>query len=195
MTITNIASSIQSWPVLNPPHGVNVIDKHHEVEDIAPMLEEQIKHLELIQAAVSRMAQNSFTMRGWAVTLVSAILVVAHEIAGWEYLLIALLPAFLFWGFDAYYLRWERLFRKLYDKVRLQSETEWNADPFTLDAYALKKDVKSWFATCWASCISWLYIPLIVLIVTATLYTANKQQESEKAPTNGEESILQLPLR
>lgn len=32
--------------------------------------------------------------------------------------ILAYFPAFAFWGLDAYFLRQERLFRKLYDSVR-----------------------------------------------------------------------------
>jgi len=37
------------------------------------MDEDQRKHLELIQAVITRMAGNSFLIRGWSVTLVSAL--------------------------------------------------------------------------------------------------------------------------
>jgi len=36
------------------------------------MNEDQRKHLELIQGVITRMAGNSFLIRGWSVTLVSA---------------------------------------------------------------------------------------------------------------------------
>lgn len=136
------------------------------------MHEGQVKHLDFIQAAIGRMAQNSFTMKGWAVTLVSAILVVAHEIGGWQYLLIALLPAFVFWGFDAYYLSLERMFRELYEEVRLQGETEWTKDPFRLDPYKMREKVDNWLDTCWSNCVVWLYLPMVILILLATIYTA-----------------------
>jgi len=36
-------------------------------------MEAKIKHLELIQTVISRMARNSFILKGWGVTLISAI--------------------------------------------------------------------------------------------------------------------------
>lgn len=159
------------------------------------MKEEQIKHLEMIQAVITRMASNSFAIKGWTITLVSAILVVAHEIAGWPYLLIALIPAIVFWGLDAYYLRLERIFRKLYDTIRLQQYNEWGKDPFTFDISTMRNQVKNWFVTCWATCNWLLYVPLIITIAVVTLYTAKNNSQLEDNSNNGKKSVLQLPLQ
>src|SRR2546428_5572109 len=80
--------------------------------------EQKVKHLEMIQAVVSRLAGNSFSIKGWSITLVSALFALAAKDANARYAALALLPALCFWGLDAYYLRQERLFRKLYDAVR-----------------------------------------------------------------------------
>ena len=83
------------------------------------MTEIQVKHLEFIQAVIKRMAGNSFQIKAWAVVLVSALLGfgVQQESAGFA--VIAVFPAVVFWTLDAFYLRQERLFRELYDAVRL----------------------------------------------------------------------------
>ena len=161
--------------------------------DFTVMHEGRIRHLELIQGVISRMAQNSFMMKGWAVTLVSAILVVAHEVAGWEYLLVALLPALVFWGFDAFYLRRERLFIALYDVVRSQSDAEWNEDPFTFGTDTRADGVDGWFRVCRSRSVVWLYLPMVFLIVGMTVYTGIHQKNKKGEPQHGEESVLQLP--
>ena len=79
-------------------------------------------YLELIQGVISRMAGNSFLLKGWSVTLAAALLAVAANEARARFSAVALLPAFAFWGLDAYYLRQERLFRCLFDHVRLASD-------------------------------------------------------------------------
>jgi len=38
------------------------------------MSENEIKHLEFIQTNIARMGQNSFQMKGWAITIVTALL-------------------------------------------------------------------------------------------------------------------------
>ena len=78
----------------------------------------KVKHLEMLQKIITRMARNSFLLKGWTITLISALFVLSDFGNNQNFVLLALLPAIAFWGLDAYYLRQERLFRKLYDKVR-----------------------------------------------------------------------------
>src|SRR5271165_383035 len=89
------------------------------------MSTEQIKHLEFIQAVITRMANNSFLLKGWSVTLTVTFLALAARNSNSKFALAALIPPICFWFPDAYYLRQERLFRKLYDQVRQLSSTEW----------------------------------------------------------------------
>lgn len=79
---------------------------------------EKIKHLELIETIIERMARNSFLLKGWAVTLIVGILALAGRRENPQFFLIALLPIVMFWGLDSYYLYQERLYRGLYDWVR-----------------------------------------------------------------------------
>ena len=78
----------------------------------------RIAHLQMIQAIITRMAGNSFRVKGWTVTLVTALFVLAAVDANGLFVYMAYLPAVMFWALDAYFLRQERLFRKLYDHVR-----------------------------------------------------------------------------
>lgn len=82
------------------------------------------KHLELIQGVINRMANNSFLLKGWAVTLVVGILALATKEMSREYFAIAYIPILTFWGLDSYYLFQERLYRSLYDNVRKTGENE-----------------------------------------------------------------------
>jgi len=80
--------------------------------------EKQIKHLEMIQAVIARMAGNSFALKGWAVTVAGAVLAFGADRKDTAVALLALVPAIVFWGLDGYYLALERRFRALYDDVR-----------------------------------------------------------------------------
>ena len=73
-------------------------------------MEGKIRHLELVQGIISRMANNSFMLKGWAVTLVAGIFVLAGKDTNKLYFLVAYIPVIVFWGLDAYYLLQERLF-------------------------------------------------------------------------------------
>jgi len=72
----------------------------------------------MIQAVISRMANNSFMLKGWAVTLVAGVFALSAKDANQMYFLIAYIPIVLFWFLDSYYLQLERKFRVLYNKVR-----------------------------------------------------------------------------
>ena len=80
-------------------------------------MENKIKHLEFIQSTITRMNQNSFQIKGWMITLVSALLALYASSEKVVYILIAIVPAIVFWFLDAYYLQQERRFRGVYNDV------------------------------------------------------------------------------
>jgi hypothetical protein len=82
-------------------------------------VESKLKHLEFIQQIITRMNVNSFLLRGWSVTLVSALFAFATKDSNIEYILITYISTPLFWVLDGYYLSQERKFRNLYKKVSL----------------------------------------------------------------------------
>ena len=77
-----------------------------------------IKHLELIQVVIARLGSNGFVVKGWAVTVAGLFLGFAVESSNYRLALISVLPTLAFWYLDTYFLRSERLFRSLYDRVR-----------------------------------------------------------------------------
>lgn len=90
------------------------------------MTENQIKHLEFIQNIITRMNSNSFQIKGWMITIVSALLAIFASSEKKEvlYLFVAIAPTLIFWFLDAYYVRQERKFRGLYDDVRTPPKSE-----------------------------------------------------------------------
>lgn len=93
------------------------------------------QHLEFIQNIISRMANNSFLIKGWSVTLVAALFALAAKDANESYIMLAYFPAILFALLDAYYLYQEKLFRDLYDKVRGVEDPDYDmsTEEFTKD--------------------------------------------------------------
>lgn len=104
-------------------------------------MENKHKHLEFIQNAINRIAGNSSLLKGWTVTLVSAIFALAQKDANRAYLLVTILPGLIFWFLDGYFLRQEKLFRKLYDHVRLLDEDQIDFSMNTLPFQASVDDV------------------------------------------------------
>lgn len=82
------------------------------------MEENRIKHLEFIQNIINRMNSNSFQIKEWMITIVSALLALYANSNNVTYIFVAIVPTLLFWYLDAYYLQLERKFRGLYDDVK-----------------------------------------------------------------------------
>lgn len=85
-------------------------------------MENKRQHLQMIQDVISRMAQNSFFLKGWAVTVVIGILALSFKELDWKYPTISAVALFFFWLADSYYLSRERLFVCLYDSIRSKTE-------------------------------------------------------------------------
>lgn len=126
-------------------------------------MDAKLKHLEFIQAVISRMAGNSFLLRGWSVTLVVAVLALANGQDSKKLLIIlAVFPVLMFWGLDGYFLRQERLFRKLYDRIRLLKEEEID---FSMDTSTVSDSVVSWLAVSRSKTLMSFYLPVVILLV------------------------------
>ena len=72
-------------------------------------------HLEMLQGVVQRMAENSRSCKLWSITALSAVLFLAARTGTPWHTLIALVPLFLFFLLDVYYLSLERRFRGSYE--------------------------------------------------------------------------------
>lgn len=125
-------------------------------------MEKKLKHLEMIQNIVNRMASSSFFLKGWTVIFVAAVLGFALKDSKPPYVWMAAIPALSFWGLDGFYLRQEKLFRKLYDKVR---GLRYEEIDFSMDTSQVEKEVKNWFCVCFSKTIGWFYIPILAVIL------------------------------
>jgi hypothetical protein len=133
--------------------------------------EARVKHLELIQAVISRLGNDGFLMKGWAITLAAAFLAFAVNSDDVWLAVASVFPTGVFWGLDAYFLRAERLFRKLYGRVR-----EGSADiaPFFMSATAptftrlLSQEEKaqlSWWKIMRRPSLFWFYLAIVAAAV------------------------------
>ena len=129
-------------------------------------MEQKIKHLEMVQSVVSRMANNSFVIKGWCVTLVAALFALGSGSGNTEYVFLAYFPAIMFWILDAYFLWQERLYRKLYEKVRLTDE---RLIDFSLNTQTVKNNVSSWQKTSFSTTLLIFYGTLIIAILIVIL--------------------------
>ena len=81
-------------------------------------MDERIAYLQMIQSVIGRMARNSFLIKGWSITVVAALGALAAARTSELFVYLACFPVVMFWALDAYFLRQERLFRKLWDHAR-----------------------------------------------------------------------------
>jgi len=125
------------------------------------MKETKAKHIDIIQSTISRMAQNSFIVKGWAVTILIGLFVFLQKNESKSDLFIYITPILFFWVLDSYYLWQERLFRKLYNKIidDLTSESDLSMDTSTF------KENYSFFRTLFSVSELLSYGVLLVLVI------------------------------
>lgn len=135
-------------------------------EDLKEILKQEII---LIQDVIKRMASNSFMIKGWTVTVVAITLLLRGDRP--VYAAVAFLPTLVFWGLDGYFLRQEKLYRKLYDWViinRLSSdELIYDLKPQT----RFKDDVNSWFCVTFSRTLWPFYGMVFLLVVIYWIYS------------------------
>ena len=92
--------------------------------------EKVIKHLEMIQAIINRLGSNSFLLKGWSMTVIVAtmVLIARYDVQSPCIVLAVLFPVLGFWILDGYFLWQERLFRQVYNEIRVQSDTDFEMD-------------------------------------------------------------------
>lgn len=81
--------------------------------------EMRMKHLELVQNAVTRMGANSAALKGYCMAIVAALIALAGAIDKPKVLFLGLPIVFVFAVLDAAYLSLERGFRNHYNDLRL----------------------------------------------------------------------------
>jgi hypothetical protein len=79
---------------------------------------ENVKHLELIQNTITRVANNSFLIKGWTLTISAALTGLAVNTVSGRLSAVASIAIVAFWMLDTVYLRQERLYRLLFENVR-----------------------------------------------------------------------------
>lgn len=135
------------------------------------MSKQNIKHLEFIQANIARMNQNSFQMKVWEVTILSALLAIfASSIdkktgsGNEEFIFAAIVPTFIFWLLDSYYLQQERKFRGIYNDVALLTEETKRIDirEFEMPLYKYNDSKYCFFRVVWSKTEWSFYFILIV---------------------------------
>jgi hypothetical protein len=129
------------------------------------------KELDLIQEVISRMANNSFLIKGWAMTLMSALIAFGKESIlasnNGVFYLVAMAGILVpFWWLDAFYLRQERLFRKVYQRA-IEDPAANNRTRFDMNPNDLTGSVQSVWKLMFTDFMKWFYLSFLSLILLA----------------------------
>ena len=130
------------------------------------MSENKLKHLEFIQNTIIRMSTNSFIIKGWAITLVSALFVLSQKDTNQNYVVLTYLAIPLFWYMNGYFLLQERRYRELYNYVRQKNEI--NID-FSMDAKGYNTGNNT-ILSCLVSASIWPIYIFILIISIGIIY-------------------------
>lgn len=123
-------------------------------------MEKKLKHLDFLQLVITRMNVNSFLLKGWSVTLVSALFAFAAKDSNINYVLITYISTPIFWWLDGYYLSQERQYRELYNVVRKKDESEID---FDLNAKPFNKERNMWLPSVLSPTLYIFYGTLIII--------------------------------
>lgn len=133
------------------------------------------KEIDLIQACISRMANNSFLVKGWLISLIAVGLALLPETFNIKVLcIISTLICFCFWYLDAFFLKMEKLYRWKYEwiiKNRLTNDQHcYDLNPYESKMWLTgnggkEKKAPSVARVMFTKTLTPLYLPILFTII------------------------------
>lgn len=131
------------------------------------------KEIDLIQSLISRMAQNSFLLKGWMISIIVAVLALTKETILTDnityFSLILCLPLFVFWYLDAFFLHKEKCYRKLYNWV-IENRINSTEFKYSLNYKRFEDKVDSIFKIMFSKTLFPFYGITAIILVAITIY-------------------------
>lgn len=132
------------------------------------MYEKKIRHIEMIEAIIERMAKNSFQLKGWSMTLIALVGAISAQGSDKRFILLAFLPILGFWILDSFYLQQERKYKQLYKNVIEKDKTQIDFNLDTSKATGTTKEMdRLCFCRCFFSITELCFYPLIAVALIA----------------------------
>ena len=134
-------------------------------------MDNKVKHLEMIENIIQRMANNSFQLKGWAVTLVGVIGAFASQGSDKRFFLLAFVPLIAFWFLDSFYLLLERKYKVMYKNVSDKAEEEID---FSMDLGGITATGDDVNRLCYGRCLfsrteAWFYLPIMAAVIVLAI--------------------------
>jgi hypothetical protein len=148
-----------------------------------PNGEDRRKHLEFVQAVITRLAQSSAAAKGWSLTVAAAAFGFSAVQSEWYLGLLGLVALIAFGRLDVHYLHQERLYRDLFDAVRHDQVEPYSMDNRPFDTAGKKREAyESWS-------VRGFYIPLLIigLIAIGAAFLHNSADEKRPHPSDRHE--------
>lgn len=126
----------------------------------------KLKHLDMIEAIIERMAKNCFQLKGWTMTLVAAVVALASQSSDKRFIVLAFIPILGFWILDSFYLQQERKYKLLYKNVteKLEGDIDFNLDN-SLVTGSVAEMKRLCFFKCMFSVTEFWFYPLIAIAI------------------------------
>lgn len=152
------------------------------------------KELDLIQSCITRMAQNSFIIKGWYFALIIVI-------SAWKfnnplfYICTLIAASFIFYTLNLQFYIYERRFREIYaERVKLRCEDDNYVDG--LYSLALKKE-KLWFKLLFSKYVfknkmlAFMYFGICLLLIISNLFIHKENNDK----INLEDDNIQIEIK
>jgi hypothetical protein len=123
----------------------------------------RVKHLEMLQSLITRMAGYGASFKSYCITVATAVIGFAFTLHRPAIAALALLPVIAFGVADAQYLRVERRFRDVFNLVRKEG---WDTLP-SFDINLASTPERSFLNAVTSWSIVWFYAPLAVGVLLA----------------------------
>lgn len=131
------------------------------------------KEIDLIQGVINRMANNSFLLKGWLISLIAVILALSKDsILSKDLIYLTttlILPVMIFWYLDAFFLHKEKCYRKLYEWV-IQNRKTSDEHLYSLDYSRFKNQVKNIWNIMFSKTLFPFYGITTILLLAITIY-------------------------
>lgn len=142
--------------------------------NINEISDKKITYLQMIQGTIDRMSTASAIFKGFSATIVTGVSVITFSNVNNWILIMSFVPLLIFWILDIYYLRLERRYRFLYERVRTsEGEPDFVLTPpeiNTIKSFGKEAAEKVSIGSCMKSpSIALFYIPMVVICVIVVI--------------------------
>lgn len=132
-------------------------------------IEELHKEIDLIQNCINRMSNNSFLLKGWLITIIAAVVTLSQSDLNIVVFFVLIFATLIFWGLDAFFLRTEKKYRKMYEwmlEKRRQNSRELQYD---LNPKRFEGQVDSIFKIMLSPTLVGFYFCILLAVIFVTV--------------------------